>query len=672
MGSNGNIVMSKAHKSYKWEFWLCVFVVAYSSIYFFNTYPISEGWGVFYSELLYQGKVPYKDFYYYLPPLNLLIDAIFWKLSFGYLLIFRAWRLLERLIIFVLQYRLLKRYFPAPVVFLSCIITVVLATADVYDLIGDYNQTGTLLMVILAHCAVRFVDSEESSGNKMVLFWIGIVLGLMLLLKQSVFAASFLFYFIALAFYCYKQKNTKFIQYCLIIAVGVLTPVAIASIYLLTNHAMVPFIEQVFLNVDGKGSLSSIIFSSILSLLRNRQMWVLTLISLYFFSCKSQRECNERKELADSSKERIIIGVIFFLLITIFFDSELKNLFHVFKVHWVRSSMVIGSFLLYVSVLYIGRAFKNKVIKYIKSGALVIFIFCIGYALFVGDNYMAKSIYNQTGVFQKIQGSLLYIVTYGVLLTMVTCCRKLSEKKAQALFYISVGSFAGIYSCIMASGSSFPSARAFHIGLPLLLCVVFAQGYIFNRKTFLQVVTIVSVAILSIVTVCQKVECSYAWWGSYMLPVSEKKYTTDIQALSGVYMSANQKEMYEMVTELIEENSTEDAVVWGYPHNKLFNILTNRYKMDSFVPVLFYDVVADKYVEKEKKLLEQNLPDVVVWQEIPGCIEAHEGVFREGEPLKQRDIIAMFQKLFLSRYTMLGSYGDVSVYALIGSEHIID
>ena len=50
---------------------LCASILVYSAIYFNNTYPISEGWGINYAELMFHGKVPYRDFYYYLPPLNL-------------------------------------------------------------------------------------------------------------------------------------------------------------------------------------------------------------------------------------------------------------------------------------------------------------------------------------------------------------------------------------------------------------------------------------------------------------------------------------------------------------------------------------------------------------------------------------------------------------------------
>ena len=94
--------------------------------------------------------------------------------------------------------------------------------------------------------------------------------------------------------------------------------------------------------------------------------------------------------------------------------------------------------------------------------------------------------------------------------------------------------------------------------------------------------------------------------------------------------------MIKGITQLIEENTTEDSVIFGYPYVKIFNILTDNYNMNTFVPVLFYDVVDDKYVQEEKALLEEKLPDIVVWKDIPDCKEVHEREFRDGKPLEQR------------------------------------
>ena len=62
-----------------YEFWFCgilllTAVLAYHALYFNSVLPELEGWGVYYAELFDRGQMPYRDFAYYLPPLNLLID----------------------------------------------------------------------------------------------------------------------------------------------------------------------------------------------------------------------------------------------------------------------------------------------------------------------------------------------------------------------------------------------------------------------------------------------------------------------------------------------------------------------------------------------------------------------------------------------------------------------
>lgn len=54
-------------------FYIILVSVLYSSVDFNNTFPYSGGWFVNYVQLIDNGKYPYRDFYYYLPPLNLII-----------------------------------------------------------------------------------------------------------------------------------------------------------------------------------------------------------------------------------------------------------------------------------------------------------------------------------------------------------------------------------------------------------------------------------------------------------------------------------------------------------------------------------------------------------------------------------------------------------------------
>ena len=143
----------------------------------------------------------------------------------------------------------------------------------------------------------------------------------------------------------------------------------------------------------------------------------------------------------------------------------------------------------------------------------------------------------------------------------------------------------------------------------------------------------------------------------------EKTYTVDIPELKGITFSKDDKDMYERITQLIKENSNEDDIIFGYPYIKIFNILCHRYETN-FVPVMWYDVVGDQYVELTIQEFEKKLPEIVLWKEIPGAMEAHENIYRNGQPLVQRKLEKMFQKILPKKYELLDTVNGISVYKL--------
>jgi len=200
---NGNLYEKKIKVVF--SFCLTILVIIYSSTYI-NTFPVNEGWGIMYVEQIFQGKFPYRDFYYYLPPLNLLIDALFWKISFGYLIIYRIFWLLQRVLIVLLVFNKLCDYFRITTSFIACILSVFLATASTYDLLGDYNQTAALLAVVMAYFTTNFVEQNDEGAKLRNLGYAGGILGLMFLTKQTIFLASTIVHFITLATLCWKEK----------------------------------------------------------------------------------------------------------------------------------------------------------------------------------------------------------------------------------------------------------------------------------------------------------------------------------------------------------------------------------------------------------------------------------------------------------------------------------
>ena len=649
-------------------------VVCYSMLYFNNTYPISEGWGVNYAELVLHGKIPYRDFYYYLPPLNILIELIFWKLSFGSLLAFRGWYLLQRIVICILMFHLLSKVFKVHIAFGACVLTVFIGSGDLYDLIGDYNQTMVLLTVLLLYGTNQFVQSRNAMQRQLGLAVSGAVLGCMFLNKQTIFAAAFCVFWVVLTVLCVLNRDGDYWKYLLSVAGGIVLPLAVAAAYLLANGAFVSFVEQVFLNVDSKGSIFEILVVTWLG-----RLWNPMMIGAVFSGAALLIIDSKREDGRPPSKWGVVLLLLSVLAVICAISAqEMQDLWGVL----VKHPFVIGAFGTCIATLILFIVCTGKMkcrslqMSYCEKEAQIACVCAVVLAAIPAFSIdFAKELYLNTSIFRTIQEKLwLALMLASMVLLGFLLCQQRGKTDPQQrvrneqLIFMNCGGIALLYSGAMATGNSAPPANSLRVALPLLLCVI---GSLEMNHRNVSAVLKGSVSAICIVLamscVSQKVVCSYAWWGSYMYPEDEKICSTDIPAMAGIKVSPNHKELYETVVSVIENNVSDDAEIWGYPHIKLFNILTNRYNMDTFVPVLFYDVVSDRYVEKELELLNQHLPDVIIWEEIADCKEVHETLFRNGKPLKQRDIEEFLNKTIPEKYTWMVTIENVSVYILNSS-----
>lgn len=650
------LLKDKFFSSYAWIGAIIIIIVnlAFSSLYFTNTFPLSEGWFVNYSELILRGKVPYKDFYYFLPPFTLFFDTILWKLSFGLLIVFRGWYLFERILIYLLVYRFLCRYFKWQYAAISCTISEILCAADAFDFFGDYNQNIVLLVVLFAYCAANFTEEVIFKSKLKHLFLAGVLLGFMFLCKQTIVLSCFIIYLFALIINCYLNKDKNLFRYIIFVALGTLIPIICFFIYLSYHNAIVPFIDQVFLSASGKGSFYDIIIKMPLETIQHLVQWVLSLV-LFLMILIVQKENIEKAYI------RILL-IISILLIA----SKFNFLKYINAV--TSSYKFIGLIIVAAIPLILTHFLRNKISHcYILRNIFIfLWIGCIGAGLYLSDTTLL-AIYEMDSF--SIIESLFNVTLYYYQFLFIGYCiaQKLYKGKQQrqyeSLFMFAAGGLAICYASSMAAGSNTIASLAMRITTPLIICHII-QVFSFNRFTkTVKYFFYGFCTILITITCAQKAISPYPWWGIDNSPMWEKTYTVDIPELKGITFSKDDKDMYERITQLIKENSNEDDIIFGYPYIKIFNILCHRYETN-FVPVMWYDVVGDQYVELTIQEFEKKLPEIVLWKEIPGAMEAHENIYRNGQPLVQRKLEKMFQKILPKKYELLDTVNGISVYKL--------
>ncbi len=652
---------------------LAIIMLLYASIYFNNTFPFSEGWNVNYAELLLHGKLPYRDFYYYLPPLNIAIDVILWKLSFGYLFIYRLWWLFQRIVIFELIYFLLARYFKPAVAFAATAFGSVLSTAAVYDLFGDYNQTQVLLSVLLIYCVIGFWQAAKSFAKYKNLAFSGILIALMFLNKQTVFLATCLVYFAALTLCCYLKKDKSYFKYIMWVAIGFCAVAIPVAILMLATGTLVPFIEQVFLETSGKGGLLSILFSKVFKNLFNAVPLITVLGMLLIL-----KNGNSGKKTVFKPTQLFCLLLIILFVIC---QGCVFNLLNSIGVTIRFQVITVGGAIPLFAAVAMRLMHKGPKMLRSNRGILscvilwcVIFLFG-GYLVDFPKGKVMVNLHSNSSIFHFTEGAFYEIIFLAVLASLASRLYKsikADNNRNNYLLWVNVGAFSLMYTSVMASPGEFPYYGTM-IAVPLTLCELFS---LVNKDKLLQLAVrscaFVLCAVMSFSCIAQKYANSYAWWGCSMLPKSEKTASINISALRGFKFSEEMKKTYQKITTLIKKYSDEDDTIYGFPYLKIFNVLTDNYNFETFVPVMFYDVTADKYARIETKLLKENLPDILLLQEIPDCMESHERSFRNGKKLEQRKTWEFFEEIVTEKYKKLALCSGISVYRKLTDEEQLE
>ena len=643
-------------------FTIAIVVLLYSYNYFANTFPYSDGWFVNYVELLKNGNVPYRDFFYYLPPLNLLIDSVFWKLSFGYLLAFRAWYLLERILLYILVYRLLCRFFSPQKALLATCISTVLCTADDFDFFGDYNQNVAVLAVLITYFAVDFVQHEAVKNKKKSLFLAGIILGLMFLTKQTIFIACGIVFFLLLIYFCVLERDKNIGKYIFSTAIGVVIPILICIVILIYQGALLQCIDQLFTSSEGKGSLFDILVTHFVMTLKNKVAWIFAIMMCEICWLGNKRSIVKMKLF----NKIILIGMNLLGAVYILYNTEfLRKIIKLISSHyWVLPTIVVLLMVFIVTVrldiIEQNRKILLLVMMTVIIGVCVLVMFSprIYHAI-----YNMKIYYIIFGYFSNI--IFYFLIMLFIYLIIQNVRKKKVIEKQNEIIMIAAGGLALNYATTMAAGLTTMASNSMRISLPLVLSIIFSLEF-FDKKISECFKTIVLLICIIGITACisQKSVTAYPWWGMKDKPKEEKIYTIDdIKYLKGFKFSEEDKEMYEEFTKLISDNTSEDDIIFGYPYIKIYNILCERYNT-YFVPVFWYDVVGDKYVDILVDELNDNLPQIVIWYDIPGAIETHEAIYRNGKYLEQRKIVELFDEVLTTKYECLAEYNDMYLYKL--------
>lgn len=637
---------------------LAVLVVAYTLLYATRVYTLSNGWACTYFSLMQEGKIPYRDFYYYLPPGNLLINWLLYAVAGKYMIIPVYLRILERVFLCEMLYVMVEKRTTPLLGALSSFVSMVLASSAATELGGDYNQTTYLTLVLLLAFFLKYLDCIQESARKKAgwLIGIGACGGFMLLVKQTIVVSTFIVFLIFLSFLLLINKEKNYFTACILVTFGAALILLPFLLYLVLNDAFTPFIQQVFADTSAKGDTKTLLTGHFVTFFKENLERILVVGSLVTAYAVRKPSPSQKRH----PKLHFGLAMFFVLLaMTLFAHGMYDVLWKGLKV--TVTSLFVIPLLGAAAVLILTDARKKKY-------ALWTFLTFCGmiWVMIFNVNDMTTQMYEETSLFSALRTlvgyAFLAVIIWLIYHLIVGFCHK--KQFALDKMAFACAGVAAAYATLINNGVDDISVGSAYLLIPALTVIIF-KNVDFNSYRARTYTKIFAVAVLCILcaSVSQKLVKPYSWWGYTAEPFWSKTETSSLPELKGYKLSENDICLYDELTEVIRDNTDEDSVIFGFPYVKCYNVLLHNYNMDNFVPVLFYDTCADKYAREDAQLLAENEPDIVVWLDIDNCMETHEKLFRGGNPLGQRQIQKWFSNTLAAKnYTCIGQVNNLFVY----------
>ena len=226
----------------------------------YNRYfVVNEGWFSYYGWLMNNGRMPYRDFYFFTQPISLLISQAL--AGFGDRLIyFRYYGLAERAVLTAALYYLLSREFSVAASVCGTVASSFLFLAYATDALFSYLYTCLLFFVLALVCLQKAWRSAVRRDVWMILA--GVAASLSFFAKQSngllAIAA------IALTILVVSGSPRKAIADLFKFATGVFAGSLPFVCWLAGNAAWRPYLQEVFLKAaSSKGGLQAVFFGFI-------------------------------------------------------------------------------------------------------------------------------------------------------------------------------------------------------------------------------------------------------------------------------------------------------------------------------------------------------------------------------------------------------------------------
>ena len=539
-----------------------------------------------------KGILPYRDYYGPTPPLFLFRSAaalaIFGKLP----IVIRAFGVFERLLLSLLVYGWLVRFFRVKDAALAALTTMVVSAGDYADPISSYNHFTIMLAVASGLVASYALDQGRSKRFLLTIGCLTGVLSQLCLDSKQTIGLGVTFAIPVVVGLCLLRLEgvRKAVQFLVGFAGGWVVATAILVGWMAQFGILQAFLRQIF--IEGPAAKAShpgdFLLHTVLIL---KGLWWAALIAsiVLALSWKALRwsETKEGKDTQSSSLSGILLALL----------------------------LGLGS---------IGAS----------------------WALPLTWNYGVLKAFSP----QMAAKPMIYVAFVGsaLLLPYYLWCylsRTLARRQAQFALFAAVA-----FTVAFMTSLSFPAFEAMTVpGLALILAVLL--NYLEDWR---RILVYSACGLLLFCGTQFKEKLPFGFEGFLEPPVEYATATSSLPELRGFLLPRETIDFVDSTIRIVNENSSAKDTIFTYPELGLFYGATERMPA-TFSGSHNLDVVPDAFARKEAERLLQARPAVLIYAPRPEQLAWEESFWRNGQPSGQRDLIAAVETL-ARQYTLVRTF----------------
>jgi hypothetical protein len=563
---------------------LFVLLLAYMLIWWNRGIALnSNGLMTLAGQAVLDGKLPYRDFHYWCPPVHILTYTALIALVGDGLIYVRAYAVAEHLAIFLLSYFWLARFFRPWAAFYGVMVAAVACCSDTGDVIAHYNFDALLGLAFAGYVASIAMSSKRVSHWHYVLTGVGA--GICLMSKQTTGVGVFLIFPVVFFFGDPARRLSVRLRTIAEYFAGWLVPVAAVYAWLAPGEAWSSFVNQTLLQgTSSKGSMGSILFRPLLTLGYDRGLrnsFIAAVVLLCTFGWWLYRQSGK----TDGERHAWIV--------------------------WLAAPVALAAGVLLGLLPLIPP--ESWPVRHLLTmiSAMFIFLTLMGSGI-LAFRYTAEAVggrLDAVGVQKWIYTSLSFVAAY--------------------MFSLSFAAFEPML---------IP-------GLAFLIAMTLDRQPAFTRWRNPAVAAVLLGMLLISTAAIRKLTWPYLWENWSDQPIRTQNAASEFPEMRGLRIAPESAAFLSRVTATIDAHSRPDETILCYPNYALFYVLAHRAPA-TFAYMHWFDIVSDKLAREEAVRVRERRPAVILMADMPEHeIRRLEVAYRGGKPSGQREMASTIEGL---------------------------